>query len=208
MNKLITPSSYLEKCPRCNNLMNLSPEVGGRESHCSQCEYTEPGGSASVITFISSCLTNYANSIGIDTTFLKDSKFTVGECMEGNGLLPLFIERAKQIQDASGLTDIPGVGIDLKVEEDIKGLLVTRVVMNKNNLHLSSNLAFLVEVLHESIDLTKTLGTKYYGNQICLDYMPSLSPVNDIQYGNSQKLHSALQVASKQQFKGAPGERK
>lgn len=208
MNKQITPSSYLEKCPRCNTAMSLSLHIGGNDTVCEHCEYTEPAGNAVVVTFISSCLSEYASQLELDTVFLKGSEFTIRECMEGNGLLPLFIERAEQIQSASGLLNTPGIGLGLKVVEDVKGLLVSRVTMKSPAINVAANMCFLAEVLHETIDLTKKMGTRFYGNQICLDYMPCVNPIVDVSGSSSEKLHKALQAAAQQQTLGAPGERR
>lgn len=208
MNKQIIPSSLLEKCPRCNTTMILSLHIGGKETACAHCDYTEPAGSATAVTFISNCLAEYASQLELDTMFLRDIEFTIPECMEGNGLLPLFVERVEQIQSASGLLNTPGIGLGLKVVEDVKGILASRVVMKSPTISVATNMCFLAEILHETMDLTKNLGTRFYGNQICADYMPCVNPIMDISGSSSGKFHKALQAAAQQQPVGAPGERR
>ncbi len=208
MTKKIIPSAYLEHCPVCNSLLNLSNTLGEKSTTCTNCDYHEPAGNAAVVTFLSASISEYAVLNEVDTVFLKGSEFIIKECMEGNGLLPLFVERAEQIQQASGISDIPGIGLQLKIIEDVKGLLMSRVVMKSPSISIASTLGFLSEVLHETMSLTKTLDTKYYGNQICLDFMPCVNPTVDVSETSAAKLHSALQVATKQQSLGAPGDRR
>jgi hypothetical protein len=208
MTKTIIPSAYLEHCPICNSQLNLSSTPGEKPTTCTNCDYHEPAGNAAVVTFLSASFAEYAALNEVDTAFLKGSEFTIRECMEGNGLLPLFIERAEQIQQASGISEIPGIGLQLSIIEDVKGLLMSRVVMKETSINIASTLGFLTEVLHETMLLTNTLDTKYYGNQICLDFMPCVNPTINVSETSAAKLHSALQVATKQQLLGAPGDRR
>lgn len=200
----ILPSSYLEKCPHCGLPMDISSTFGERKTKCTNCDYTEPAGNPAAITFISACFSQYAADLNLDTVFLKESQFSIRECMEGNGLLPLFVERAIQIQTSAGLDSIPGIGLNLSVVEDIKGLLKSRVVIGSIPFNFSSSIFFLTEVLHEQIDLTRKLSKKFYGNQICLDHLPSLNPsIGDVS-SNSDKLQRILVQATKQQAFGVP----
>ena len=203
MTKKIIASSYLEYCPSCNGKLLISNATDNPSMICEYCDYQEPSDNPETITFISSCIAEYALLNQVDTVFLKGNEFTIRECMEGNGLLPLFVERAEEIQQVSGLSNIPGVGLQIKTVEDIKGLLRTRVVMKETAISVASTLAILVEVLHETMILTNTLNTKYYGNQICLDYMPTLNPAVSVSETSAAKLHSALQVSAKMQPRGA-----
>lgn len=202
----IIPSAYLENCPSCQHKLDISVSIGDKPTTCTHCGYQEPAGNNAVITFLSSCMSEYALLNEIDTAFIKGNEFSIRECMEGNGLLPLFIERAEQIQQASGLSDVPGIGLQLKVVDDVKGLLVSRVVMKEASINIASTLSFLSEVLHETMTLTSKLTTKYYGNQICLDYMPSVNPGLNISETSAAKLHAALQVATRQQSLGVKNE--
>lgn len=201
----ILPSSYLEKCPHCGLPMSISPIIGLDRTTCVNCDYKEPSGNPIAITFISACFSQYASDLNLDTVFLKDSQFTIRECMEGNGLLPLFVERALEIQTSAGFDAIPGIGINLNVVEDGKGLLRSRVVLGNNPFNIASSMFFLTEVLHEQINLTRKLSKKFYGNQLCLDYLPSLNPSIGDFSSTSDDLQRILVKATKQQTFGAPG---
>jgi len=214
MTKKIIPSAYLKFCPACNSLLKLSNNLGGKPTTCTNCDYQEPAGNATVISFLSASFSEYAALNNVDTVFLKGNEFSIRECMEGNGLLPLFVERIQQIQQASGLSGIPVIGLQLKAIEDVKGLLMSRVVMNSPEISIATTLGFLSEVLHETMSLTSKLDTKFYGNQICLDYMPTVNPTVGFSETSAAKLHSALQVATKQQVSlkqqslGVPSDRR
>lgn len=208
MTKQIIPSTYLEYCPVCHGVLDLSFHREEQPSACTQCNYTEPAGNAEIVTFLSHLCVEYALQANIDTVFLKDNEFTIRECMEGNGLLPLFVERADQILGAAGLANIPGFSLGLRVIEDIKGLLLSRVVIATPSLCIANTMAVLCEVLHETMLLTRELNTKFYGNQICLDYMPNINPAVGLSSPQADSLHRAIQAATLQSPQGAPGERR
>lgn len=208
MSRQIVPSGYLERCPTCNSLLTQSTTLNEKYMACSHCDYRECCESAAVMTFLSAGLSEYAALHSVDTAFLKGNEFTSHECMEANGLLPLFVQRAEQIQSAAGLENIPGLGLQLKVVEDVKGLWMSRVVTKGSSINIAVTLSFLSEVLHETMYLTNQLGKQYYGNQICLDYMPNMNTTVDVSETARARLQRALEVATKHQAMGASNDLK
>jgi len=208
MTKQIIPSSYAERCPICCGQLKLINTLGDKNTSCSQCDYQEPAGNAIVVTFLSACISEYATLYEIDTVFLQGNEFTVRECMEGDGLLPLFVERANQIQKAADFSDIPELGLQLTTIEDIKGLQFSRVVLKTSTINVGATLGFIGEVFNESMALTRTLNRALYGNQISLDYMPSQFKLDNASETSTAKLHSAFIAATKHQSLGGPSDQK
>jgi len=202
MKKTLVPHSYLENCPLCKSKLDLVHHIGEKRSKCTQCDYSEPGGNAEFISFLSNNLACYVRSLEVDTILLEGIEFTIEQCMDGSGLLPLFVERAQQIQQAAGLRDIEGFNLPLNLVTDEKGLLLLRVVMEDKEINIANVMSFLTEVVHEISDLTQKMGTKYYGNQICLDYMPNLSPLTELSNTSEQRFVAMLTKATAQATSG------
>lgn len=202
MSKSIAPSGLLTKCPNCNAQLKLNNDFTEGDSVCMSCEYSEPAGGAKVVTFISACLSEYARVHDVDTAFLGGHEFPISSCMEGNGLLPVLVERARQIQTANGYDKMPGMGIPLKLVDDIKGPLGYRVVYTGDPINIATTMSFLCETIHEAIALTKAKGTKFYESQICLDYLPNIDRSINVSETVAGKMQDAFQKAYVQQSSG------
>lgn len=202
MSKQIIPCTYLEYCPNCSSKLILSNTIGGTPTTCLECDYQELAGNAVIITFISACISNFGDLYNVDTVFLKGNEFSLRECMEGNGLLPLFIDRVSQIQLASGFYEQPELRFQLKNIPDQSGLLLTRVSIINSSIDIANTLLFLGDALHNVMELTKSLDHKYYENQICLDSFPGITSDADIKQTSQERFNNAIQAASMQQVLG------
>jgi len=199
----ITPSALLTRCPNCNAVLNIKEKIGDGSSICTNCEYSEPAGSGHIVTFLASCLTEYSLMHDVDTAFIQDYKFPIRSCMEGNGLLPVLVERARHIQITSGYADMPGMSLPFKMVDDIKGPLQMRVVYTGGDLNIATALSFLCETIHEAMLLTQAKSTKHYNNQICLDYLPNMDKTINLSETVAGRMQDAFQKAYIQQSSGA-----
>jgi len=190
---MIVIDAALKKCPKCKSELYFQE---GLETRCPACEYVEPEKSAEIISLISSALHIYTDSLGIDTVLYQKQEFETYHCMLPTGLLPIFCERTEQIQHS--LHGINGFEFPIHNIYDVDAIIYKRPVITSTTVNLPVVMALLVESVHEIHELTQSISTKYYRNQVCLDFMPNLNPLNEITRPVEQKMRDALSSAVKQ----------
>lgn len=194
--EIIIPATYTQKCPNCGGNLEIQDIKSEVDSKCHNCSYSEPAANAYYITFISRGLSEYANLHDLESVFMGDREMSIFSALEGNALLPAFVERSQQIIHAVGLSSIKSLSSGLKIINDIDGLDSKRVVIDPANFSLSASMVMLSETIHESIEMTQLLSTEFYESQICLDYMPNLNPNIQMPDTPEGSLSGALQKAS------------
>lgn len=185
-NKIKYIDSPLLICPNCGNNLDVNSEFGDDPTTC-QCGYTELAGSSLLATKTANYLTTYTKDLGYDSFFFKDGELPCRFALDSTGYLPILATRAASLQISTNIYGLPSLNLGLGLVADSKACIGQRVVFDNENFNLATTLCFLVETIHEAIELTKSLGKDKFSNrQICLDYTTDI--VLDSNIDNETKL--------------------
>jgi hypothetical protein len=149
------------------------------DSTC-KCGYSEPAGSAHMMTFITEVITEYIKSEGITSVEIGDGSISnINLALASHFLLPaIFINAIRKSSDLSAkLTDIPLTTVD-----DINGFYKKRVITTSSKIY---NPALIILCLGETVSsaIKVSMENEVYAQKkvLCLDY---LSPIG----GDDKKL--------------------
>lgn len=200
-NETIIPAPYTKYCPSCGGELEIQDIKSEVDSKCKNCSYSEPAANAYYMTFLSRSLSEYAYLHDIENVFAGDEEISIFTALEGNALLPAFVNRSEQIIQSVGLSRIKGLSSGLKIIQDENALGKQRVVIDPDNFSLGNSMIMLSETIHEAIMMTQAMSNEFYESQICIDYMPNLNSNIQIPDTPEGSLTRALQKASQ----SAPG---
>jgi hypothetical protein len=177
MPKLIKPDSDLTLCPLCASTLVLQPPEAQSPTRCPSCEYTEPAGSAHVVTFLHRFMGQYCQGIGLEKAQIDERDVPLGFCFKGNVFLAYFVTRGNELahnilpnrvfsnQSTSPLfTTVP----------DNNGLFNTRVTTTHANVSsLGQSLVWFVQSVHDTLDISKSLNPAHNQRVLSLAFHPS-----------------------------------
>lgn len=183
---IISPALSLMYCPNCGEKLLLEPMFSKQNSTCSACGYSEPAGSAHLVTFVSKVLSQFIQNLGVSEIVIGETATKdFGGVLESHAILPAILVNAKLNTKniGSGFNSIP-----LTTVIDKNGYYQRRVTTTSSEIRNPGVIiATLAETLYSAYSMSKEMSNSAQNRILDLNL---LSPIgvthtNSIQYYTS-----------------------